>query len=112
MQSTGAKHGGARPQEKVPMPYVPQEAVADTQRVVAAALELPQKILAVEVVEFLQVPKNDAALPAQVLGEVEALHLGEVAVDDVAQRPHVLSLRGHHLVNDVPQLAARGNAQP
>jgi len=66
----------------------------------------------VEVVEFLQVPKNDAALPAQVLGEVKALHLREVAIDDVAKRPHVFPLRGYHLVDDVPQLAATGNTQP
>lgn len=92
------------------MPYVSEEAVADPQRVVAAALELSQEVLAVEVVEFLQVPKNDAALPTQVLGEVEALHLREVTIDDVAKRPHVFPLCGYHLINDVPQLAAIGNS--
>lgn len=86
--------------------------MADPQRVVAAALELSQEILAVEVVELLQVPEDDAALAAQVLGQVEPLHLREVAVDDVAKRPHVLPLRGHHLIDDVPQLAAMGNTQP
>lgn len=100
------------PWGKVLMPYVSEEAVADPQRVVAAALELSQEILAVEVIEFLQVPKDDAAFATQVLGEVETLHLGEVAIDDVAKRPDVLPLRGHHLVNDVPQLAATGNTQP
>lgn len=35
------------------LPYVPQEAVADAQRVVAAALELSQEVLTVEVIEFL-----------------------------------------------------------
>lgn len=94
------------------MPYVPQEAVADAQRVVAAALELPQKVLTVEVIEFLQVPKNDAALPPQVLGQIQALHLREVAFNDVTQRPDVLPLRGHHLINDVPQFAAGENSCP
>lgn len=94
------------------MPYVSQEAVADPQRVVAAALKLSKEVLAVEVIELFQVPKNDAALPAQVLGEVEALHLREVAVDGVAKRPHVFPLCGHHLIDDVPQFAATGNTQP
>lgn len=67
------------------MPYMSQEAVADPQWVVAAALKLSQEVLAVEVIEFLQVSKNDTALPTQVLGEVEALHLREVAVNDVAK---------------------------
>lgn len=93
-------------------PYVPQEAVADAQRVVAAALELSQEVLTVEVIELLQVPKNDAALPPQVLGQIQALHLREVAFNDVAQRPDVLPLRGHHLIDDVPQLAAGGNSWP
>lgn len=99
------------PREKV-LPYMSEEAVADPQRVVAAALKLSQEVLAVEVIEFLQVPKNDAAFPTQVLGEVEALHLREVAIDDVAKRPHVFPFRGYHLINDVPQLAAIGNTQP
>lgn len=94
------------------MPYVSQEAVADPQWVVAAALKLSQEVLAVEVIEFLQVSKNDAALPTQVLGEVEALHLREVAVDDVAKRSHVFPLRVYHLIDDVPQFAATGNTQP
>lgn len=94
------------------MPYVSQEAVADPQWVVAAALELSQEVLAVEVIEFLQVPKNDTALPTQVLGEVKALHLREVAIDDVAKRPHIFPLRGYHLINDVPQLAVIRNTQP
>lgn len=72
------------PRGKV-LPYMSEEAVADPQRVVAAALELSQEVLAVKVIELLQVPKNDAAFPTQVLGEVEALHLREVAIDDVAK---------------------------
>lgn len=73
------------PRDEVLVPYVSEEAVADPKWVVAAALQLPQEVLAVEVIEFLQVPKNDAALPTQVLGEVQALHLREVAVNDVAK---------------------------
>lgn len=75
---------------------------------VAAAFQLPQEILAVEVIEFLQVSKNDTALPPQVLRKVCALHLRKVALDDVAQRFHVLPLCGHHLINDMPQFTANG----
>ena len=72
---------------------------------VAAALQLLQEVLAVEVHQLLQVPEDDAALSPQVLGQVWPLHLGEVVADDVTQGAHVLALRGDHLVHDVPQLA-------
>lgn len=91
--------------------YVAQEAVADAQRVVAAALQLLEEVLAVEVHQLLQVAEDDAALAPQVLRQVGALHLGEVVVDDVAQRAHVLPLRRHHLVYDVTQFTVEGEKE-
>lgn len=82
--------------------YMAQEAVADAQRVVAAALQLLEEVLAVEVNQLFQVAEDDAALAPQVLRQVGPLHLGEVVVDDVAQRAYVLPLCRHHLVHDVP----------
>ena len=76
---------------------------------VAAALQLLEEVLAVEVHKLLQVPKDDAAFSPEVLREVSSLHLGEVVLDDVPEGTHVLPLRGHHLIHDVTQLTvARG----
>lgn len=60
-----------------------QETVADTERVVTAALQLLQEILTVEVHQLLQVAEDDAALSPEVLGQVGALHLREIVIDDV-----------------------------
>ena len=74
---------------------------ADGQRGVGASLQLLQEVLAVEVPQFLHIPENDAALPAQVLRQVEALHLREIMLDDVAERANVLPLCGNHFIHDV-----------
>lgn len=66
-----------------------------------ARLQLLQKILTVEVPQFLHVPENYAALSPQVLGQVQALHLGEIVLNDVAERADVLPLSGNHLIHDV-----------
>lgn len=78
-----------------------QEAAADGQRQVGARLQLLQEVLAVEVPQFFHIPKDDAPLPAQVLRQVQALHLGEVVLDNVAEGADVLPLGGNHLVHDV-----------
>lgn len=87
--------------------HVLQEAAADGQGRVGAALQILQEVLAVEVTQLLQIPKNNAALPSQVLRKVQPLHLREVVLDDVAERSHVLSLCGDHLVHDVLDFAER-----
>lgn len=78
-----------------------EKTTTDGQRGVGARLQLLQEILAVEVPEFLHIPENDAALPPQVLRQVQALHLGEIVLDDVAERANILPLCGDHLVHDV-----------
>lgn len=78
-----------------------EKAATDGQRGVGARLQLFQEVLTVEVPQFLHVPENDAALPPQVLGQVQALHFGEVVLDDVAERANILPLCGDHLVHDV-----------
>lgn len=90
--------------------YMAQEAVADTQRVVAAALQLLEEVLAVEVHQLFQVAEDNAAFTPQVLRQVSPLHLGEVVVNDVAQRAHVFPLCRNHLVHDVTQLTVRWRA--
>ena len=77
------------------------KAAADGQWGVGAGLQLLQEVPTVEVPQFLHVPENDAALPPQVLGQVQALHLGEIVLNDVVERADVLPLRGDHLVHDV-----------
>ncbi len=81
--------------------HVSEKTATDGQRGVCARLQLLQEVLTVEVPEFLHIPENDAALPPQVLGQVQALHLGEIVLDDVAERADILSLCGDHLVHDV-----------
>lgn len=109
--------GNADPQPLLPLPegapsrsfpasYMSQEAMADTQWMVATVLQLPQEVLAVEVIEFLQVPKNDTPLSPQVLGQIGPLHLREVTRYGIVQGANVLLLRPHHLINDVSQFAA------
>lgn len=62
-----------------------QEAVADTEWMVTAALQLFKEVLTVEIHQLLQVAEDDAALSPQVLGQVRTLHLGEVVINDVTQ---------------------------
>lgn len=81
--------------------YMSQETAADAQRRVSAGLQLLQEVLAVEVPQFFQVPKNDAALPSQVLRQVKTLHLGEIVLNDVAERANVFPLCGNHFIHDV-----------
>lgn len=78
-----------------------QETAADDQRRVSACFELLEEVLAVEVPQFFQVSKNNAALPAQVLRQVKSLHLGEVVLNDVAERAYILPLCGNHFIHDV-----------
>lgn len=78
-----------------------EKTATDGQRGVGACLQILQEVLAVEVPELLHIPENDAAFPSQVLRQIQALHLGEIVFDDVAERADVLPLCGNHLVHDV-----------
>lgn len=60
-----------------------QEPAARCQGTVLAVLQLYKEMLVVEVVELLQVPKNNAALPSKVLGQVRSFHFWKVVVDDI-----------------------------
>lgn len=82
--------------------YVAQEAVADPKWVVTAALKLLKEVLTVEVHQLLQVAEDDAAFSPQVLGQVRALHLGEVVINDVTQGAHILTLCRNHFIHNVP----------
>lgn len=64
--------------------YVSQKPVARGQGAVPAALQLREEVPLVEAVELLQVPKNDAALPSQVLRQVHSFHLWKIVVDDIS----------------------------
>lgn len=66
-----------------------------------ARLQFFQEVLAVEVPQFLHIAKNDTTLPSQILRQVQALHLGEIVLNDVAERANVLPLCGNHLIHDV-----------
>lgn len=63
--------------------HVSQEPAARRQGAVLAALQLREEMLAVEVIELLQVPKDNAALPSKVLGQVRSFHFRKVVVDDI-----------------------------
>ena len=82
-----------------------EKAAADGQRAVGAQLQILQEVLSVKVPQFLHVSKNNTALPPQVLGQVQPLHLGEIVLDDVAEGADVLPLGGDHLVHDVLHFA-------
>lgn len=70
-----------------------------------ARLQLLQEVLAVEVPQLLHIPEDDAALSPQVLRQVEALHLWEVVLNDVAERADVLPFCGNHFIHDVLHFA-------
>lgn len=89
--------------------YMAQEAVTDTEWMVTTALQLLKEVLTVEVHQFFQVAKDDAALSPKVLGQVRTLHLGEIVVNNVTQGTHIFALCRHHFIHDVPQFTERKN---
>lgn len=50
-----------------------------------AGLQLRQEVVAVKVIQLLQVAKNDTSLAPEVLGDVWSVQQGEVVGQDVAQ---------------------------
>lgn len=89
--------------------YMSEKTAADREWTVSTRLQVLQEVLRVKVPQLLHVSKNDAALPSQVLGQVQPLHLWEILLDDVAEGADVLPLRGNHLVHDVLHFAAAQN---
>lgn len=86
---------------KADLTHVSQKACADRQRRVSAALQILLKILSVKVTQLLQIPKNNTALPSQILRQIQTLHLREIMFNDVSERSDVLSLCRNHLIHDV-----------
>lgn len=80
--------------------HMSEEAARHHGRLSMAGFQLWQEVAAVEVVQFLQVAKDDASLAPQVLGDVGSVQQGEVVGEDVGQRAHVLPLREHQLLQD------------
>lgn len=78
-----------------------EKTATDGQWGVGTCFQLLQEVLTMEVPQFLYIPENDAALPPQVLRQVEALHLREIVLVDVAEGANILPLCGDHLIHDV-----------
>lgn len=83
--------------------HMSEEAAGHHGGLPLAGLQLGQEVVAVEVVEFLQVAEDDASLAPEVLGDVWSVQQGEVVGQDVAQRADVLPLCEHQLLQDTLQ---------
>ncbi|TNN53904.1 hypothetical protein EYF80_035881 [Liparis tanakae] len=92
--------GFSRPQGT----YVSEEAAAGPEGLVRAALQLAEEVMAVEVVEFLQVAEDAGPLAPEALRDVGPLQLRQVVLPDEAQGLHVLPLRGQQLLQDQARL--------
>lgn len=73
------------------------------ERVPLTSLHLPQEVLTVELIDLLNVPKDDAALPPQGLRYIWALELRDVVLYDILQRQDIVPLCLYHLPHDVGQ---------
>lgn len=62
-----------------------EEAAGHHGRLPLAGLQLWQEVVAVEVVQLLQVAEDDTSLAPEVLGDVRSVQQGEVVGQDVAQ---------------------------
>lgn len=83
--------------------HMSEEAAGHHGGLSLAGLQLGQEVVAVEVVEFLQVAEDDTSLAPEVLGDVWSVQQGEVVGQDVAQRADVLPLCEHQLLQDTLQ---------
>lgn len=84
--------------------HVSQEAAADPAQLFGTGLKRWEEGEEVEIMELLQVAEDAATLAPEALGHVGPLQLGDVVRRDVAQRAHVLPLRGQQLLRDPLQL--------
>lgn len=80
--------------------HMSEEAAGHHGSVALAGLQLREEVVTVEVVQLLQVAKDDAPLASQVLGDVGSVHQGEVVGEDVGQRTDVLPLGEQQLLQD------------
>lgn len=80
--------------------HMSEEAAGHHGSVPLAGLQLRQEVVAVEVVQLLQVAKDDAPLAPQVLGDVGSVQQGEVVGEDIGQRADVLPLGEQQLLQD------------
>ena len=64
--------------------HVSDEALAHGQWTEPTALQLHEEVLALEVMEFCLVPKDDMALPTEVPGQVCSFHFWKIVVDDIS----------------------------
>lgn len=62
-----------------------EEAAGHHGRFPLAGLQLWQEVVAVEVVQLLQVAEDDTSLAPEVLGDVRSVQQGEVVGEDVGQ---------------------------
>lgn len=69
-----------------------EETSSHRERFRPAALQLLQKILTVEFIQFLQIPEDPPTLPSQVWRNVGPGQQGEVMSQDVTHRADVLRL--------------------
>lgn len=83
--------------------HMSEEAAGHHGGLPLAGLQLRKEVVAVEVIEFLQVAEDDASLAPEVLGDVWSVQQVEVVGQDVAQRADVLPLREHQLLQDTLQ---------
>ncbi len=83
-----------------------EEDPGDVQRALLAALQGPQEVVVVELVDLLDVAEHDVAFPAQRLRHVLPHQLRQVVLYDELQGPHVIALRLDHLAHDQRQVPA------
>lgn len=91
--------------------HMSEEAASHHGGVALAGLQLGQEVVAVEVVQLLQVAEDDASLASQVLGNVGSVQQGEVVGEDVGQRADVLPLGEQQLLQDSLQPPAQTNGK-
>lgn len=87
--------------------YMHDKVMRNLERVPLTSLHLPQEVLAVELIDLLNVPEDDAALPPQGLGYIWALELRDVVLYDILQRQDVVPLCLHHLPHYVGQCSVQ-----
>lgn len=83
--------------------YMHEKVMRNLERVPLTSLHLPQEVLTVELIDLLNVPKDDAALPPQGLRYIWALELRDVVLYDILQGQDIVPLCLYHLPHDVGQ---------
>lgn len=84
-----------------------EKVMRNLERVPLTSLHLPQEVLTVELIDLLNVPKDDAALPPQGLRYIWALELRDVVLYDILQGQDIVPLCLYHLPHDVGQCSVK-----